>query len=64
VSFEEWKRLLSAYHVLGVKVHDARLVSVMLAAGIAAVITLNESDFRRFSEVSVVTPADILAQQH
>jgi len=61
-SFQEWERLVMAHRVLGVKVHDARLVSVMLVSNVPTVLTLNERDFQRYSEVSAVTPKDVLAQ--
>ena len=61
-SFEEWKRLLTAHRVLGVKVHDARLVSVMLVSKVPTVLTLNNRDFQRYSEISAMTPNDIVAQ--
>jgi len=48
--------------VLGVKVHDARLVSVMVVANVPTVLTLNERDFQRYSEVSAVRPEDVLTQ--
>jgi predicted nucleic acid-binding protein len=59
-SFQKWKQLLTTHRVLGVKVHDARLVSVMLASKIGSVITLNERDFQRYSEVVAVRPEDVL----
>jgi predicted nucleic acid-binding protein len=61
-SFEEWKRLLATHRVLGVKVHDARLVSVMLVSKVPTVLTLNSRDFQRYSEISAVSPDDIVAE--
>jgi predicted nucleic acid-binding protein len=55
-SYHIWKGLLTSYMLTGVSVHDARLVSVMLARGIANVLTLNDRDFRRYSGISVLTP--------
>ena len=55
-SFRIWKGLLVGHSLTGVSVHDARLVSVMLARGVSTVCTLNERDFRRYSGISVVTP--------
>jgi predicted nucleic acid-binding protein len=48
-SYEEWKRLVEELGVSGVKVHDARLVAVMKSRGIGSLLTLNESDFRRYA---------------
>jgi hypothetical protein len=41
-----------------VKVHDARLVSVMLRSGVKRILTLNDGDFRRYvgEGIEVVTP--------
>lgn len=55
-SYQIWKNLLNAYALTGVSVHDARLVSVTLAHGVAEVLTLNERDFRRYAGISVLTP--------
>jgi predicted nucleic acid-binding protein len=56
VWFRIWKSLLTAHGVMGVAVHDARLVSVMLANGISNVLTLNERDFSRYDGILVLTP--------
>jgi predicted nucleic acid-binding protein len=61
-SYVEWKRILTAHRVLGVKVHDARLVSVMLVANVPTVLTLNVRDFQRYSEITAVTPDDVMAR--
>jgi predicted nucleic acid-binding protein len=55
-SYRVWKGLLTTYCVIGVAVHDARLVSVMLSHGISTVVTLNERDFRRYNGITVITP--------
>jgi len=56
VSLRLWKDLLTTHSITGVAVHDARLVSVMLAHGISRVLTLNDRDFRRYSSIAVLTP--------
>jgi predicted nucleic acid-binding protein len=60
-SYAIWKRLVLDNSVSGVQVHDARLVSVMMARGISHVLTLNERDFRRYSQIVAVTPSEVLA---
>lgn len=40
-----WRRLVINHNVRGVQVHDARLVAVMLAHGLAHILTLNQMDF-------------------
>jgi predicted nucleic acid-binding protein len=59
-SYKEWKRLVRTHTVIGVKVHDTRLVSVMIAHAISHLLTLNERDFRRFSEITSTTPDSLL----
>lgn len=56
---QEWRRLIVAHSVRGVKVHDARLVAAMMVYGVPNILTFNGDDFRRFPGISVVSPADI-----
>jgi predicted nucleic acid-binding protein len=58
--YREWRRLVVAYRVSGVKVHDARLVAVLRTYRIRHLLTFNEADFRRYEEVFVVTPESIV----
>jgi predicted nucleic acid-binding protein len=55
----EWRRLISAHGVRGASVHDARLVAVMRAYGLKHLLTFNDSDFRRYSDITVVTPRSL-----
>ncbi len=57
----QWRQLLVAFNVQGVAEHDARLVSMMLVAGITQVLTLNTGDFRRYPGITAVTPRDVIA---
>lgn len=57
--YAEWKKLVSAAGVSGVKVHDARLAAVMLANGLTHVLTFNAGDFKRFTGVTAVLPQDV-----
>lgn len=59
-SYEAWKALLIAHRVMGVQVHDTRLVSVMKANGVVRIVTFNVADFARFSEVEAVHPDDVV----
>ena len=58
-SFHIWKTLLTTHALTGVAVHDARLVSVMLARHIPEILTLNMRDFRRYADIGVVTPNEL-----
>lgn len=55
----EWRRLVTAYGVIGVRAHDTHLVASMLAHGVTHVLTFNVSDFTRYTEIAVVHPRDV-----
>lgn len=57
--YQEWERLVVAYGIRGVNVHDARLVAAMLVHGLTHIVTFNISDFARYSEITVVNPTAI-----
>jgi predicted nucleic acid-binding protein len=57
--YEVWKRIVSTHRVKGVQVHDARLAAIMEVHGIRNILTLNQVDFKRFSQVVGVHPAQI-----
>jgi len=50
--------LVIAHAVMGVNVHDARLVAAMLVHGLTHILTFNTADFRRFSQITVVHPSE------
>ena len=58
-SYDEWKRLVKEKAVLGAKVHDARLVSIMRVSSVANILTLNAADFRRYDDITPLSPAMI-----
>ena len=55
----EWKRLIVAYAVQGVQVHDTRLVAVMKTFGITHLLTFEKGNFTRFPGITVVAPDEI-----
>lgn len=59
--YKEWRRLVVAFGVSGVQVHDARLVASMKINGILHILTLNVEDFKRYiSEgITAVAPGDV-----
>lgn len=59
---DRWFEIVSAHNVRGKPSHDARLVAVMRAHHVRKLLTLNPSDFARFSDVECVAPADLLRQ--
>jgi len=55
-----WKQIVTDYQVLGTKVHDARLVAVMVVYRVEAILTLDAGDFNRYTNVKVVLPSSIV----
>ena len=55
-----WLRLLKAYEVRGVQVHDAHLAAVLEIHNVAHLLTFNVQDFKRFSNVIAVHPEEVL----
>jgi predicted nucleic acid-binding protein len=55
---QEWRRMITAYAVSGVQVHDARLAAV---ARIHAthLLTFNRDDFKRFPDITVISPDEV-----
>ena len=60
--FPLWRNLVDTYGVIGRQVYDARLVAVMQAHGITHLLTMNPKHFRRFAEITVVEPKDVLGE--
>lgn len=56
----EWRRIVVAYGVSGVQVHDARLVAAMHVHSIGSLLTLNAHDFRRYEDIGAVSPLGFL----
>lgn len=54
--YPEWRRLVAAYSVSGVQVHDAYLVAAMIVHGIDHLLTFNTGDFARYSSIAAVNP--------
>jgi len=58
-TYLEWKRLVATHSVIGVSVHDARVVAQMLVWKVGSILTLNPADFRRYPGIVVQTPAEL-----
>lgn len=59
-AYAEWKRLVTAHDVTGVKVHDARLVALMNVHGVRRILTFNTGDFVRF-DIEALHPSAVVA---
>lgn len=55
----EWERLVIHYRVIRKQSHDARLVAAMIAHKVTSLLTFNNDDFKRYSEITVVNPQNI-----
>jgi predicted nucleic acid-binding protein len=61
--YRHWRALLTRYRIVGVQVHDARLVASMQVHGIEHLLTFNTADFSRFSEVEIIHPERLAEQK-
>jgi predicted nucleic acid-binding protein len=57
--YENWKALVLTHKVVGVNVHDARLVAAMIVYRVTHVLTSNVKDFARYPAVTAVVPHDV-----
>lgn len=57
--YAEWKQLVTQHAVMGKPAHDARLVAAMKVHGITHLLTFNGSDFKRFQNITVVSPTEV-----
>jgi predicted nucleic acid-binding protein len=57
--YQEWRRIVVQHAVLGVQVHDARLVAAMRVYGVKYILTLNVTDFSRYSGITVAYPSNV-----
>ena len=58
--FSEWERIVRQYQVSGKQVHDARLVAAMQVHGLQNLLTFNDNDFKRFTEIIAVNPQSVI----
>ncbi len=57
--YREWRRIVLQHAVLGVQVHDARLAAAMYVHRVSHILTLNVTDFGRFSGLTAVHPGSV-----
>jgi predicted nucleic acid-binding protein len=60
-AYHQWRNLLGKHQIQGLAVHDARIVSVMMATGTTHLLTLNGADFARYLGVVSLAPKDLIA---
>lgn len=59
-AYEQWRELVVAHQIVGVSVHDAKLVATMHSMNITCILTLNEADFRRYTGLLILTPEAVV----
>jgi predicted nucleic acid-binding protein len=57
----EWRMIVVANGVSGIQVHDARMVAAMRVHRIENLLTLNARDFRRYEDIVVLAPQNVLS---
>jgi predicted nucleic acid-binding protein len=57
--YNEWRRLVVQHSVLGKTAHDTRIVAAMKTHGVTNLLTFNTDDFKRYTGISVVSPAQV-----
>jgi predicted nucleic acid-binding protein len=57
---DRWRSLLFTHQVKGVQVHDTRVAASMYVHGVQQLLTVNVRDFRRFPQLRIVHPADLI----
>lgn len=62
--YREWLRIVRQYGVQGRQVYDARLVAFVSAYSIDWLLSFNEGDFRRYTEIKVIHPQFVLQALH
>ncbi len=54
--FREWRVIVTQYSIIGVSVHDARLVAAMRVHAISRILTFDKDDFSRYREIEALDP--------
>jgi predicted nucleic acid-binding protein len=60
--FQEWKRIVTQYQVIGKNAHDARLVAAMNVHKVGSILTLNTQDFQRYAGIVVLSPQQLVGK--
>ncbi|MEP6755432.1 MAG: type II toxin-antitoxin system VapC family toxin [Chthonomonadales bacterium] len=59
-----WLDLCKKHQVAGKNAHDARIVACMKLNRVDQLITLNPTDFSRFTEITCITPKEVTEDQN
>lgn len=58
--YDEWEQLILQYGVTGRQAHDARLIAAMKVHGLSKILTFNGDDFKRFTNITVLSPEEVV----
>ena len=58
--FERWEALVGQYDVKGRQAHDTRIVAAMLRHGMTHILTFDQSDFARYTEITAHNPTAVV----
>lgn len=58
-TFREWRRLAVTHSLIGLAVHDAKLVASMNVHGVTNLLTINDADFSRYTNINAVHPSHL-----
>jgi predicted nucleic acid-binding protein len=58
--YSVWRQLVTSTPILGKNAHDARFVAAMTMDNLTHLLTFNAQDFRQYSSIRAVTPAEVL----
>lgn len=54
--FDHWLELVKQFEIHGKSAHDTRIVAAMQRHGVAILLTFNDKDFQRYTDIHVVHP--------
>jgi predicted nucleic acid-binding protein len=60
LTLAEWEQRVVSLQIIGKNAHDTHLVAAMACHGISHLLSFNDQDFRRYSDITVITPDAVL----
>lgn len=61
--FTDWLSYVTTYKVMGKRVHDVRLMAVMLVHGVTHLLTFNTDDFISTAGIAIVHPQTLVGTE-
>jgi predicted nucleic acid-binding protein len=58
--FDHWMTVVAQHDIKGKRAHDVRLVAAAMAHGLDGILTFNDTDFSRFSQIKLLTPQGVM----